>query len=406
MTTKQKKRTEAERSMEENRRKKTFFMLGMEVLSMMLASAAIYGICFYKQTEKETILSYCVMAVLGIAVVGFHLRQQYINEELQFNNQEHIGRFWAGFLFGLCIAFLCSFLPVSGWPFVPVFIMLFLLSNVSVGIVSAGILLVLAVQIGGSGNEIFLLYFVSGVASIALFQRFRKEFQIGIPLFLSMFFLLVCETANIILIANERPNVELFLVPVSNIVISAIMLVGFLRAFSVYVVYKYRDRYLSLNDTENPTLVELKSKNRNDYMLSVHTVYFCERIGDKLKLDVDALKCAGYYHKHGEGIFEHMQEQEFPPYAQEILKEYLDKNTPITKKETVILLYSNAIVSTVMYMIAKNQDKNIDFEQVVEAVFKRLYDSETIKDSDITMRELKTMKKIFKEEKLYYDFLR
>lgn len=392
--------------MEENKSKKTFFMLGMEGLSMILAIAAIYGICFYKQTGKEIIISYCVMAVLGIAVVGFHLRQQYINGELLFDNQEHIGRFWLGFLFGLGMAFVCSFLPVSGWPFVPVFIMLFLLSNMSVGIVAASILLVLTVQIGGSGNEIFLLYFVSGVASIVLFQLFRKEFQIGIPLFLSMFFLLVCETANIILIANERPNVELFVVPVANIIISAILLVGFLRLFSVYVVYKYRDRYLLLNDTENPTLVALKAQNKNDYMLSVHTVYFCERIGDRLKLDVDALKCAGYYHKHGEGLFEHMQQQGFPPYAQDILKEYLDKNTPIVKKETVVLLYSNAIVNTMMYMIAKNQDKTIDYEQVVEAVFKKLHDSETIKDSDITMKELKMMKKIFKEEKLYYDFLR
>ncbi len=392
--------------MEENKSKKTFFMLGMEGLSMILAVAAIYGICFYKQTGKEIIISYCVMAVLGIAVVGFHLRQQYINGELLFDNQEHIGRFWLGFLFGLGMAFVCSFLPVSGWPFVPVFIMLFLLSNMSVGIVAASILLVLTVQIGGSGNEIFLLYFVSGVASIVLFQLFRKEFQIGIPLFLSMFFLLVCETANIILIANERPNVELFVVPVANIIISAILLVGFLRLFSVYVVYKYRDRYLLLNDTENPTLVALKAQNKNDYMLSVHTVYFCERIGDRLKLDVDALKCAGYYHKHGEGLFEHMQQQGFPPYAQDILKEYLDKNTPIVKKETVVLLYSNAIVNTMMYMIAKNQDKTIDYEQVVEAVFKKLHDSETIKDSDITMKELKMMKKIFKEEKLYYDFLR
>lgn len=392
--------------MEENRRKKILLMVGMEFLSMLLALAAIYGICYWKQTDKETILSYCVMAVLGIGVVGYHLRQQYIHDELLYDNNEHVGRFWIAFLCCLCLAFVCSFLPVSGWPFLPVFVTLFLLSNISVGVVSAGILLVLAVQIGGVGNSIFLLYFVSGVAAIALFQRFSKEFQIGIPLFLSMFFLLVCETANIILIANERPNVELFVVPIANIIISSIILIGFLRVFSVYVVYKYRDRYLSLNDSENPTLIELKAKNRNDYMLSVHTVYFCERIGTRLNLDVDALKCAGYYHKHGEGIFEHMKEQDFPPFAQEILKEYLDKNTPITKKETVVLLYSNAVVNTVMYMIAKNQDKTIDFEQVVEAVFKRLYDSETIKDSDITMKELKTMKMIFKEEKLYYDFLR
>jgi hypothetical protein len=107
----------------------------------------------------------------------------------------------------------------------------------------------------------------------------------------------LCETANVVLPANARLNAELFVIPTANVIISCLLLVGILKLFSGMVIYKYRLKYLELNDNESPVFLEFKEKNKEEYMHMIHTTYFCERIALRLSFDVDALKCAGYYHK-------------------------------------------------------------------------------------------------------------
>lgn len=43
---------------------------------------------------------------------------------------------------------------------------------------------------------------------------------------------------------------------------------------------------------------------------------------------------------------------------------------------------------------------------MIETVFKKKLESMQLWDCDITLEELTAMKNLFKEEKLYYDFLR
>lgn len=79
----------------------------------------------------------------------------------------------------------------------------------------------------------FFLYFISGVFAACLFQHLEQEFAIGIPLFLSLFCLLLCETANVVLLANEHLSLEQFLVPAANLIVSGILLLGILKIFRV-----------------------------------------------------------------------------------------------------------------------------------------------------------------------------
>lgn len=75
-------------------------------------------------------------------------------------------------------------------------------------------------------------------------------------------------------------------------------------------------------------------------------------------------------------------------------------------KETVVLYCSDAIVSAVLLLLQKEPDKKPDYDQVIDKIFERIWQKEIVSECDMTLHDWKRMQKIFKEEKLYYDFLR
>lgn len=402
MILRQKKKTEAEIEKSMGVSKRYYFI---ETGMILFAAVGMWFLGSVKQTATDRLLGNCVMAALGLAVVGYQFRKMYLQDGLDYNNREYPSRFWICLFVGLIMAFACGFLPVAGWPFLPLFVMLALFSEIGTGILAAAVLLLIAVSLSGAAVGEYALYLISGVFAIALFSRLKNDFKIGASLFLSVLCLLVCETANVVLVANARLEWELFLIPGANLVISTILLLGALKLFSSTVVYRYRDKYLDINDTEYPILAELRERDKQEYMHCVHTVYFCERIGKQLGLDVDALKTAGYYHKMGADLQQMMEEKQFPPAAVEILTEYKTRKNAVKMKETTVLLCADTIVTSITYFIKKGSAK-VDYEAVIDAVFKKLLDDGSFNSTELSMSQLRSMQKIFKEEKLYYDFLR
>lgn len=379
-----------------------FFATAVIIIIGTLGTAGLGRI---KNTAADVLLSDCVMALLLLAVTCFHYRREYRENALDYDNGEHPYRFLLCLGIGLAVAFVCCFLPAGGWPFLIVFCMLSLFSNMGTGILAASSLLVIPVLLGGNGVSAFVLYFVCGCFSVTLFRHLERDFKIGIPVLLSVSCLLVCETANVVLTANAKPEFELFVIPASNMVISLILLLGALKLFSGMVVYRYRGVYLDMNDTEAPALVQFRERDRKTYMHCVHTTYFCGRIAAKLEMDVEALKCAGYYYRLEE-LPQLMEGSGFPPAARDILQDFAAARQGIRKRETAVLLCSDAIVSAVSYLLEHGGAKQPDYDRVISTVFQKLLEEGTFDGCDLSMRELKQMIKIFREEKLYYDFLR
>ena len=376
-----------------------------EILTILTGSAAVYAMGLLgKQLSSENALRDAVMTALGLAVAGFFLRREVLDARLDYDNGEHPLRFWIAVGCSLIFSLACAFLPAAGWPYLAVFVVLSLFSNLSVGIVFSSVFLMIA-TLWGQPVGIFFLYFISGVFAACLFQHLEQEFAIGIPLFLSLLCLLLCETANVVLLANEHLSLEQFLVPAANLIVSGILLLGILKIFSGTVAFKDRVLYLELNDTENPVLVKYREEDRNEYFLCVHTAYFCERIATKLDLDKDALKCAGLYHKKGWELMQETPGMTFPEGAEEILAEY--KGTrKYTKAETAVLYCSDAVVSAILLLLQKEPQKKPDYDQVIDRIFERIREKGIFSESDLSLRDWNRMQKIFKEEKLYYDFLR
>lgn len=383
-------------------------MLLVEIGCILLAAGGIAGLCLSGLVKQGTdyMLAYIVFVVLGIGIVGFGLRRGILLKDVDYDNDEHPGRFWLCFLMGLVVSFVCVFLPAAAWPFLPIYITLCLFGSLYLGVLGATVLLVIPVVLTGAGMEVFLLYLISGCFGAILFRNLKSGFRMGLPLLLALGGLLVCETAGTVLVVNARPGLEYFVVPAINIIVSGILILGIMKFFSGRVIYKYRESYLDLNDPENDVLGVLKQSDKKAYMKSVHTAYFCERIAVKLGLNADALKCAGYYHGLGASLDEIHSLHPFPPEAKMILEEYRAKGKSVLHKETAVLMASESIVGTILMLLEKAEGGKVDYDKVIDALFKRYQDAGTFKQCDISMREFFTMQKIFKEEKLYYDFLR
>ena len=317
--------------------------------------------------------------------------------------------------YGICLAvsLCCAFLPPAGWPFLVVFVMMSLFCGFLPGICGGVSFLTFSVLLSGADVGVFALYALTGLLGACLFSRLDEKYRIALPLFVSLSFLFAAETACVVLCANETLKWELFLIPALNVIISLILLLILLKVYSGMEIFKYRIKYLEINDQEFELLVNIKEKDKNAYYRAVHAAYFSERIAQALSLDADAAKTAAYYANAGILYKEPEKDLEdafvsygFPPYARQLLRELTGKNTGIRHKEAAVVYMADAVISSILYLFEKKQDTKTDYAAVIETVFQKKWESGSLKNSELTFAEWNRMKKIFKEEKLYYDFLR
>lgn len=99
-----------------------------------------------------------------------------------------------------------------------------------------------------------------------------------------------------------------------------------------------------------------------------------------------------------------MEENDFPPAVKKILGEYWHEKQGYTLPETAVLVCADSVVSSITYLLSRQQQ--VDYDKIIDAIFKKLYEDGSFDRCRITLQDLFTMRRIFKEEKLYYDFLR
>ena len=137
MILKQKKNTEViERRMDVNKKYSIKYYF-IEIVIMLATVSGMWFLGCAKGQAADRVLANCVMAAFGVAIVGFQLRRTYFSNELDYDNEYHLGRFFSWFSAGVFISFGCAFLPVAGWPFVPLFVLLSLFSDIGTGILSS-----------------------------------------------------------------------------------------------------------------------------------------------------------------------------------------------------------------------------------------------------------------------------
>lgn len=402
--------------MEEKNKKQKIIQVLQFIFVFLLSGMIACGGSFLYGKEMETLICNTVMVLLGTGITIFALKASEINGLYFYKHQGHYTNFCIFYMLAMMAAVLFPLLPVAGWPFLVIFVVLSLFSNSISGLVSGSVCLMLAVMLESEGTyHEFFLYFFSGLAGIMVFNRLNANFKVGLPIFISLLCLMVCLTANLVLFEQEKLNLSQLMIAAFNLMLTFILLLIVLKIFSNSVILKYRLRYLELNDPECPLLVQLKEKSKEEYYHAVHTAYLSDKIARNLGLDDMAAKACGYYQRigqlRGENTWENIgticEEYKFPPNARKVLQEYTDQNVPITLSETVVVLFSDKIVSSILYFFSQDAEAKLDYEQIVDTVFREeIIESSILERSEITLAQLQKMRKIFIEEKLYYDFLR
>lgn len=395
----------------ENKKKEPVYLVNsiLVVITVLLVTAG----GFLKHAGGAELLRNAILAGTGAFLTCFLFLSE--KDRLSEKNASPARTIRFAISYGICLAvsLCCAFLPPAGWPFLVVFVMMSLFGGFLPGICGGISFLTFSVLLAGADISIFALYVLTGLLGACLFSRLDEKYRIALPLFVSLSFLFAAETACVVLFANETLKWELFLIPTLNVIISLILLLILLKVYSGMEIFKYRIKYLEINDQEFELLVNIKEKDKNAYYRAVHAAYFSERIAQTLSLDADAAKTAAYYANAGILYKEPEKDLEkefvsygFPPYARQLLRELTVKNTGIRHKEAAVVYMADAVISSILYLFEKKQDTKTDYAAVIETVFQKKWESGSLKNSELTFAEWNRMKKIFKEEKLYYDFLR
>lgn len=395
----------------ENKKKEPVYLVNsiLVVITVLLVTAG----GFLKHAGGAELLRNAILAGTGAFLTCFLFLSE--KDRLSEKNASPARTIRFAISYGICLAvsLCCAFLPPAGWPFLVVFVMMSLFCGFLPGICGGISFLTFSVLLAGADISIFALYVLTGLLGACLFSRLDEKYRIALPLFVSLSFLFAAETACVVLFANETLKWELFLIPALNVIISLILLLILLKVYSGMEIFKYRIKYLEINDQEFELLVNIKEKDKNAYYRAVHAAYFSERIAKALSLDADAAKTAAYYANAGILYKEPEKDLEkefvsygFPPYARQLLRELTVKNTGIRHKEAAVVYMADAVISSILYLFEKKQDTKTDYAAVIETVFQKKWESGSLKNSELTFAEWNRMKKIFKEEKLYYDFLR
>ena len=71
-----------------------------------------------------------------------------------------------------------------------------------------------------------------------------------------------------------------------------------------------------------------------------------------------------------------------------------------------MVLFADCIVSSILYLFEKDPKAELNYEQLIDTVFKKKFETDELWENELSLAQLRKMKKIFIQEKLYYDFLR
>lgn len=366
------------------------------------------------RNETAMMIRNIVMVLAGTGIVMFSFVMGEVSGFFVYRNEGRYGRFAVTYLFCLVAAVFLPFLPVAGWPYLVFFVLLGVFSNGMTGLVAGSLCLLMSVHFAGCDYAVFWLYFISGMAGIMLFATLDEDFKVGIPVLISLLILALSLTANVILFAKEKLSIAQFMIPGINLMVCCILLLVSLKMVSSMVIHRYRDRYMEINDPECPLLVQLKELSREEYYHAIHTAYLGDKVARSLGIDDAAVKACGYYHRigklTGENTWENVSaicdKYHFPPKTKQILKEYVDPDEKIISKETIVVLFADCIVSSILYLFAKDPKAELDYEQLIDTVFKKKFETDELWGNEISLGQICEMKKIFIKEKLYYDFLR
>lgn len=378
----------------------------------VLFSFLVVGIMsyYYVQSWTETIRN-VITILLGDFIVIQLWFHSCVIDSLDYNNEKRFFQFILLYCIGLISSIVFVFLPRDSWLFLAIFVSLAMYSNSVIGVTAGGIFLAITCLFSPAGTiSVFLVYFIGGLVGIALFYGLDINFRIGMPLLFSVLSMFMLELAYFVIFENQNLNFELLMMPIISFFMNLVVMFLVLKLFSNSQMYKLQDKYLDIIDPEFPLLVEMKDKNIDLYFHAIHTAYLTDRIARKLDLNFQAAKGSAYYFRlarennknTSEDIIPIEEQYQFPSDLKIIMHQCMEGK--FLSKESCVVLLSDMVISKITQ--ALHSSSSVNYDREIEAIFASIRNSIRLESCDISIKELNMMERIYKEERLYYDFLR
>lgn len=367
----------------------------------------------YGFTEGELIRN-CVFAVFFSLGLAYYYTFCISVKKFEYDNYEHPYRFLAVYGVSFAVSILLPLVDVSGWIYLSIAVSLALFSNTFLGIyTTAGLILYSCMLKSDADIYVFFVYFMAAFLGVVLFQEIDNDFDVVHSLLISVVIQFVLEIAGFVLLKNAELSAEQFIIPLVNAILNAMIIFWVLKYFNEKVANKYRNRYLEINDQEYKALIELKQRSPREYWCSIHTAYLVDRMSRAMDCNVDRAKALAYYHRikkaysySSAATDKFLKDNEFPPEAAEALIRYWSRNNRLITKEEGIVFISANFISTLQSLFGKDKKAKVNYEELYESLMKKDFMTKALSDSDLSVKDFKTIKEIILKEKLYYDFLR
>lgn len=372
----------------------------MLVMLLGIAGAASAGSILTGADLYNTVrnLVFCVLAALA-AVFSFQAGR--VSGSFFYDDGEHPGRFLCLYLCGILCALIYTQLPATGWMFLFFYVSLSRVSDSVTGICAGTSLLILtAVLCGQASPSVFLVYFLSGMIGIAMFAHQKDEFYIAVPSGLALGSQLLLIFAEEMLVRNNRLVWRDILMPFANVAMNCILLCIFMRYYINRVAKKEDNLYLLLNNQEYTAMVWMRENEKEKYDCAIHTAYLVERITSELDLDVRSAKCVAYY------VYlpvERLKEIPFPEPVKSLLLELKTGKKALMRKEAVIVQICHQVVREIQKANAQNRTAKVNYGQLITQIFERRFTIEKLAETEITLSNLRYIKKRLLKEKMYYE---
>ncbi len=269
-----------------------------------------------------------------------------------------------------------------------------------------------------SANETsayFFYFMIPGIILLLQFRNPKKYFDVKKSvLYYSMSSVLIYTALFLIYSLKITPERVVF--PLVGLMLNALVVAIVMPKLAHGLLFTMEEKYSSIVDPEFHLLLQLKRDNKFEFKRAIHSAYLSGRCADRVGADSRMARGCAYYHRIGvlsEGeetiavkTAKLIDENDFPAELAEMVKICAGAKKSYLSKEVAIALICDDLVSAIIKFMDEKPGENINFDALIDLIFERLSNRPPIVDSDLSLRDIRIIKKKLKEEKLYYDFLR
>ncbi len=384
--------------------------------------------------DAAKILLLLLIPVIGIGgtaavsiIKGFSLREILLNTAisaalcivaeipLKYATFEEEGSGWIvlGYLSGLAMSLLSALGLEFLFPLAAPAVMIAFLSGAFNGAAALILFTGISFLVLYESSVYFFYVLISGFVLLVLFAGQKNIlkvtaaltfFSVSIVTFFSCFFLMGLDLSPELVVF---PLVGMFL----NFLIVSIIRPKLIEN----VILRKEIFYRKVIDTEYELLQTLKSENRREYDIAIHTAHFCDMLTEKM--NADRRKCLGICYYNSIGVLRGsrdnisvkslsmVRERDFPPDIIEGLKEYYAINNLRLSKESALVLIIRRVISDIYLFIDSNGGKRPVYNNIITTVMREMTGNPRILKSELSLNDLNLISEKLRGEALYYDFL-